>query len=107
MKPSGRRAKTKRAQMRYETYVLQLIVAGDEPNSRQARKNLTRRREAHLKGRYELIIVDILEDFKDRPGKQRVADAATAHVRSLAAGHDSRQPERHPEGPLCAATDRR
>jgi len=47
-----------------ETYRLRLFVAGDEPNSRQARENLAWLCEQHLKERYELEIVDVLEDFR-------------------------------------------
>lgn len=47
-----------------EMYHLRLFVAGDELNSRQARKNLRRICENHLKGHYALEIVDVLEDFK-------------------------------------------
>ncbi|MBC8264446.1 MAG: circadian clock protein KaiB [Anaerolineales bacterium] len=47
-----------------ETYILRLFVAGDERHSRQARENLARLCEGRLKGRYELEIVDVLEDFR-------------------------------------------
>ena len=47
-----------------ETYILRLFVAGNEPNSRQARENLARLCEGRLKGRYELEIFDVLEDFR-------------------------------------------
>ena len=47
-----------------ETYRLRLFVAGDEPNSRQARENLVRLCEEHLERRYELEIIDVLEDFR-------------------------------------------
>jgi circadian clock protein KaiB len=45
-----------------ETYVFRLFVAGNEPNSVQARKNLARLCEEHLKGRYKIETVDVLED---------------------------------------------
>ena len=47
-----------------ETYRLRLFVAGDETNSRQARENLVRLCEEHLERRYELEIIDVLEDFR-------------------------------------------
>jgi len=46
------------------TYILRLFVAGDEPNSRRAKENLTRLCESHLKGRYELEIVDVFQDYQ-------------------------------------------
>jgi circadian clock protein KaiB len=45
-----------------ETYVFQLFVAGNESNSTQARRNLARLCEEHLKGHYEIEIVDVLKD---------------------------------------------
>jgi len=45
-------------------YVLRLFVAGDEPNSKKARENLTKLCETHLQGEYEVEIVDVLEDFE-------------------------------------------
>jgi circadian clock protein KaiB len=47
-----------------ETYRLRLFVAGDESNSRRARENLARLCEEHMKERYELEIVDVLQDFR-------------------------------------------
>jgi circadian clock protein KaiB len=45
-----------------ETYVFRLFVAGNESNSAQARRNLARLCEEHLKGRYRIETVDVLED---------------------------------------------
>jgi len=45
-----------------ETYVFRLFVAGNESNSVQARRNLARLCEEHLKGRYQIEIVDVLDD---------------------------------------------
>lgn len=44
-------------------YRLRLFVAGDEPNSVQARHVLTRLCEAHLSGRCAIEIVDVFEDY--------------------------------------------
>lgn len=44
-------------------YRLRLFVAGDEPNSVQARHVLTRLCEAHLGGRCAIEIVDVFEDY--------------------------------------------
>lgn len=43
---------------------LRLFVAGDEPNSNKARAVLARLCEEYLKDRYELRIVDVLEDYQ-------------------------------------------
>jgi len=45
-----------------ETYVFRLFVAGNESNSALARRNLARLCEEHLKGRYKIETVDVLED---------------------------------------------
>jgi circadian clock protein KaiB len=57
----------KRERRRYakpggETYVFRLFVAGNESNSSQARQNLTRLCEEHIKGRYKIHAVDVLKD---------------------------------------------
>jgi circadian clock protein KaiB len=62
----------KRERQRYakpggETYVFRLFVVGNESNSTQARGNLARLCEKHLKGRYRIETVDVLKN------------AATAH----------------------------
>jgi circadian clock protein KaiB len=45
-------------------YRLRLFVAGNEPNSGKAKQILTRICERHLKDRYEIQIVDVLEDYQ-------------------------------------------
>jgi circadian clock protein KaiB len=47
---------------RGKTYVFRLFVAGYESNSTLARRNLALVCEKHLKGRYEIEIVDVLKD---------------------------------------------
>jgi circadian clock protein KaiB len=47
-----------------ERYVLWLFVAGDEPNSRQARENLARLCERCLGAPCEITIYDVLEAFQ-------------------------------------------
>jgi circadian clock protein KaiB len=64
MKPSGQSVQTEGGDARGETVILRLFVADDEPNSKQARENLARLCQTHLTGRYEIEIVDVLEDFK-------------------------------------------
>ncbi len=50
-------------------YEFILFVAGNEPNSMMARKNLAQLCEQELKGRSKIKIVDVMEDF----------DSAAAH----------------------------
>lgn len=45
-----------------ETYAFRLFVAGNEVNSVLARNNLARLCAKHLKGRYEIEVVDVLKD---------------------------------------------
>lgn len=52
---------------------LRLFVAGDEPNSTQAKAMLFRVCDKHLKGRYELHIVDVFEDHQAAVAHQVVA----------------------------------
>jgi circadian clock protein KaiB len=57
----------KRERRRYakpggETYVFRLFVAGNESNSSQARGNLARLCEDHIKGRCKIEILDVLKD---------------------------------------------
>jgi circadian clock protein KaiB len=44
------------------TYVFRLFVAGNESNSSQARGNLARLCEEHIKGRYKIDVVDVLKN---------------------------------------------
>ncbi len=48
---------------------MRLFVAGNEPNSRMARDTLERICREHLQGRFELEVVDVLEDFKAALGE--------------------------------------
>lgn len=57
-----RRARRKSATAEDETYVFRLFVAGNESNSTLARRNLARLCEKYLKGRYQIEIVDVLND---------------------------------------------
>ncbi len=45
-------------------YRLRLFVAGNEPNSGKAQWVLRRLCEQHLKGRYEIQVVDVLQDYQ-------------------------------------------
>jgi len=50
-------------QARDGTYVLRLFVAGDKPQSLEAKKNIEQICAAHLQGRYELTVFDVCNDF--------------------------------------------
>lgn len=62
MKARRRERGNKTATERGETYVFRLFVAGSETNSLLAKANLARFCGEHLKGRYEVTIVDVLKD---------------------------------------------
>lgn len=50
------------ARPRRDTYVFQVFVAGDEPNSALALANLVRLCDQHLPGLYEIHTVDVLKN---------------------------------------------
>ena len=62
MKKARRRARGKYAKPGGKTYIFRLFVAGNESNSSQARRNLTRLCEEHVKGHYTIDVVDVLKD---------------------------------------------
>lgn len=45
-------------------YHLRLFVAGEEPNSRKAKETIEELCETHLKNKYKVEVVDVLEDYK-------------------------------------------
>jgi circadian clock protein KaiB len=47
-----------------EVYQLRLFVAGDAPNGVLARDNLEKLCAEHLAGRHELVVTDVLQDFR-------------------------------------------
>ena len=55
------------------TYVLRLYVAGRTPKSVLAFKNLTQICEDHLQGRYEIEMIDLLENPQLARGDQILA----------------------------------
>ena len=61
MKTSSRE-RSRNTTGRREPYVFRLFVAGNESNSTQARANLARLCEEHLKGRFKIETVDVLKD---------------------------------------------
>ena len=64
MTQSGRRKGSNGAKPLGEKYIFRLFVAGDEPNSAQAKENLQKTCEEHLKRDYKIEIVDVLVDFE-------------------------------------------
>lgn len=60
-------------QHRRGTYALRLFVAGSSPASLRAVANLRRICEEHLPGRYELEVVDVLQDPAGASSEQIVA----------------------------------
>jgi circadian clock protein KaiB len=56
-----------------KTYNLRLYVAGQTPKSTRAFANLERLCEKHLKGRYQIEVIDLLEHPEMARGGQIVA----------------------------------
>jgi circadian clock protein KaiB len=64
-KASGREAKIKP-----ETWQLRLYIAGQTPKSIAAFANLKKLCEEHLKGKYDIEVIDLLENPKLAKGDQ-------------------------------------
>ena len=62
MTKARRRERGRSAAAGGATYVFRLFVAGNESNSAQAKGNLVRLCEEHLKGRYQIETLDVLKD---------------------------------------------
>jgi circadian clock protein KaiB len=62
MKKARKGERRRKAKPAGETYVFRLFVAGNESNSSQARVNVARLCEQHIKGRYKIDVVDVLKD---------------------------------------------
>ena len=62
MRKARNRERRRHAKPGGETYVFRLFVAGNESNSSQAKGNLARLCEEHIKGRYNIEAVDVLKD---------------------------------------------
>src|SRR6266849_1431437 len=62
MMKARKREKRKYAKPGGKTYVFRLFVAGNESNSSQARRNLARLCEEHIKGHHKIDVVDVLKD---------------------------------------------
>jgi len=57
-------------------YVLHLFITGATPNSTRAVRNIKEICEQHLKGRYELLIIDIYQQ-PDLAGQEQIIAAPT------------------------------
>jgi circadian clock protein KaiB len=57
-------------------YILRLYVAGSTPKSSRAITNLKAICEAHLKGRYDLTVVDLYQEQR-RAGEDQIVVAPT------------------------------
>jgi len=64
MKPTAGAANEPSADGGQPRYRLRLFVAGDEPNSVKARSVVSRVCDNHLRGRYELEVVDVFVDHQ-------------------------------------------
>lgn len=56
-----------------EKWTLRLFVTGASPNSVRAIDNLTRICESHIKGRYDLEIIDVYQDQQAAAMEQVIA----------------------------------
>jgi circadian clock protein KaiB len=56
-----------------EKWILRLFVTGASPNSARAVDNLTRICESHIKGRYELEVIDIYQQQEAAALEQVIA----------------------------------
>jgi circadian clock protein KaiB len=65
--------KAKPAKDKLVTYILRLYVAGQTPNSVAAIANLKKICEEHLKGRFKLQVIDLLENPQLARGDQILA----------------------------------
>lgn len=70
---SNLKAGGSREKVRDETYTLRLYIAGASPRSVTAFSNLKKICEEHLKGKYNIEIVDLLENPKLAARDQIVA----------------------------------
>ena len=61
------------AEMNNTTYILRLYVAGNTPKSAQAIINIREICETHLKGRYQLEVIDIYQQSALAKGEQIIA----------------------------------
>ena len=70
---SARKLEKKAKEIKKEKYVLKLYVTGMTPRSMKAVTNIREICEEHLKGRYELEIIDIFQQPVLAKGEQIIA----------------------------------
>lgn len=72
---TGKRSATKKkkAKKKRAEWLLRLYVTGQTPNCVKAFDNLKKICEEHLKGKYKIVIIDLLKDPRLAKGHQIVA----------------------------------
>lgn len=73
MSPAPRRPAARAPKPAVETWELRLYVAGQTPRSLEAFANLKRICEEHLRGRYRIEVIDLLENPTLARGDQILA----------------------------------
>jgi circadian clock protein KaiB len=71
--PAGKARKTRAVKIKPDKIVLRLYIAGQTPRSLVALANLKKICEEHLAGRYQLQVIDLLENPKLASGDQILA----------------------------------
>lgn len=71
--PAPRVSRAARGKKSPQRYVLKLYVAGLNPKSSEAIRRITQICEEHLKGRYELSIIDVYQQPSMARGDQIIA----------------------------------
>ena len=66
-----------------ERYLLRLYIAGTTPRSNRAIVNIRKICEEHLKGRYELEVVDVMKNPSLAAGEQIIAAPTLVKKRPL------------------------
>jgi circadian clock protein KaiB len=72
-KPKSASPKARPAKAKSDTFVLRLYVAGQTPKSIAAFTNLNKICKEHLAGRYQIEVIDLLENPKLARGDQILA----------------------------------
>ena len=89
-----------------ETYLLRLYVAGQTPKSILAFRNLKQICEEHLHGRYEIEVIDLIENPQLAQGDQILAVPTLGTAVAGTDQEDHRRPLEHgprPRGPRLAS----
>ena len=72
-KPKPAPSKARPAKAKSAVFLLRLYVAGQTPNSMAAFANLKKICEEHLRGRYQIEVIDLLENPRLSRGDQILA----------------------------------